>query len=364
MRYLRFTNWLTEIDRLSGPIGAIWFEEVRRHAGTDAAHVYGGLMATGNFNIQGILAFNALMRFEPFSFEIDIRATVRVRYKSRSLAGLTLTGSLIGPGPVVLRAKVCIELLFFDICFSDTFTLGSSVPRPQTTIVSALDVLLAELERPSSLRVSGSTDRFVTLRAAVAGADRPVLSPVGQLVLAQRQAPLGLLLQRIGGAPLGSPQVVEASSPDATTPELEWFAPGAFADLTDDQALTRRGFERLSGGLRFGTTGVRSGPAMQREVTIQQILLPAKTPSRRMPTTFHDWVSMAATRAVGRQRNDSPVTPAITVTEEHWTITDITTGESTTGLLAAHARQLAALAPSAKGRVASPAVDRLSALVL
>ena len=46
MRYLRFSNWLTEIDRLSGPISAIWFEEVRRHAGTDAAHIYGGLMAT------------------------------------------------------------------------------------------------------------------------------------------------------------------------------------------------------------------------------------------------------------------------------------------------------------------------------
>jgi hypothetical protein len=46
MRYLRFTNWLAEIERLSGPIAAIWFEEVRRHTGTDAAHVYGGLMAT------------------------------------------------------------------------------------------------------------------------------------------------------------------------------------------------------------------------------------------------------------------------------------------------------------------------------
>ncbi|MDP3264209.1 MAG: hypothetical protein Q8M59_14740 [Tabrizicola sp.] len=46
MRYLRFTNWLTEIGRLSGPIAAIWFEEVRRHAGTDASHIYGGLMAT------------------------------------------------------------------------------------------------------------------------------------------------------------------------------------------------------------------------------------------------------------------------------------------------------------------------------
>ena len=46
MRYLRFTNWLTELDRLSGPIATIWFEEVRRHAGTDAAHVFGGLMAS------------------------------------------------------------------------------------------------------------------------------------------------------------------------------------------------------------------------------------------------------------------------------------------------------------------------------
>ena len=46
MRYLRFSNWLGELDRLSGPIAALWFEEVRRHAGTDAAHVYGGLMAT------------------------------------------------------------------------------------------------------------------------------------------------------------------------------------------------------------------------------------------------------------------------------------------------------------------------------
>jgi len=46
MRYLRFQNWLAEMDRLSGPIATIWYEEVRRHAGTDAAHVFRGLMAT------------------------------------------------------------------------------------------------------------------------------------------------------------------------------------------------------------------------------------------------------------------------------------------------------------------------------
>lgn len=46
MRYLRFDAWLNEMENLSGPIQAVWFEEVRRHVGTDAAHVYGGFLAT------------------------------------------------------------------------------------------------------------------------------------------------------------------------------------------------------------------------------------------------------------------------------------------------------------------------------
>lgn len=46
MRYVRFRAWLDQLARDAGPIAAIHFEEVRRHVGTDAAHVYGGLLAT------------------------------------------------------------------------------------------------------------------------------------------------------------------------------------------------------------------------------------------------------------------------------------------------------------------------------
>src|SRR5690606_7881215 len=45
MRYVRFQNWLSDMAG-AGPFDRVAFEEVRRHAGTDAAHVYGGLMAT------------------------------------------------------------------------------------------------------------------------------------------------------------------------------------------------------------------------------------------------------------------------------------------------------------------------------
>jgi len=44
MRFLRFKRWLAEIELLSGRPTVIYFEEVRRHAGVDAAHVYGGFM--------------------------------------------------------------------------------------------------------------------------------------------------------------------------------------------------------------------------------------------------------------------------------------------------------------------------------
>ena len=45
MAYLRFKAWLDDLERPAGPIDAVFFEEVRRHLGTTAAHVYGGFLA-------------------------------------------------------------------------------------------------------------------------------------------------------------------------------------------------------------------------------------------------------------------------------------------------------------------------------
>ena len=45
MRFLRFKRWLTEVKNAGGGIDAVYLEEVRRHAGTSAAHIYGGFLA-------------------------------------------------------------------------------------------------------------------------------------------------------------------------------------------------------------------------------------------------------------------------------------------------------------------------------
>lgn len=46
MRYVRFRAWLDQLGKDAGPLASIYFEEVRRHVGTDAAHLYGGFLAT------------------------------------------------------------------------------------------------------------------------------------------------------------------------------------------------------------------------------------------------------------------------------------------------------------------------------
>lgn len=45
MRFLKFKRWLADTKACTDGLDAVYFEEVRRHAGVDAAHAYGGFMA-------------------------------------------------------------------------------------------------------------------------------------------------------------------------------------------------------------------------------------------------------------------------------------------------------------------------------
>jgi hypothetical protein len=45
MRFVRFRSWLEQLAADRALPASIYFEEVRRHAATDAAHIYGGFLA-------------------------------------------------------------------------------------------------------------------------------------------------------------------------------------------------------------------------------------------------------------------------------------------------------------------------------
>ena len=45
MRFVKFMLFLNGLNQAAGPLDLVFFEEVRRHLGVDAAHAYGGFMA-------------------------------------------------------------------------------------------------------------------------------------------------------------------------------------------------------------------------------------------------------------------------------------------------------------------------------
>ena len=130
----------------------------------------------------------------------------------------------------------------------------------------------------------------------------------------QPRAPLDLLLTRVGGTPLPAPAQVKATSAaPAATAETDWFAPGQFTDLTDDQALTRPAYELLTSGLRLAGDGTVDGPSAQVTLTTKEILLPAKpTLPDKQVVMFPAWI---LTSAAG------PPARAVTVTTEQWIVT-------------------------------------------
>jgi hypothetical protein len=277
----------------------------------------------GPFTANGFIGFNTLVRFEPFHFEISFRVGMKIKFRGRTLVGVKVSGVLSGPGPVVFTGEICIEILFFDICADAKFELGNTATPPVTQVDSPLAVLLAELRDPANLHEAGG-DPWVAVRPLPAVSGRPPLLPPFGLVWRQGRAPLGLLLERIEGAPVTNPETVTAESPLGVTDELDFFAPGGFAALSEAEALTRRSFERLPAGVRAAAGPDVASTAIVHDVTVREFYLPRRSTGRPPvivadPLPAPDWLLTAVRVREGLAAGERPP-PVVRVDAERWQV--------------------------------------------
>ncbi|MGH2798351.1 MAG: DUF6603 domain-containing protein, partial [Thermoleophilaceae bacterium] len=293
----------------------------------------------GPINARGFLGFDALIRFKPFGFEFAIEASVRVRWQGITLAGVELRGTLTGPGPVTLRGRICFEILWFEICWEETFTLGSSGRPSVAPVASAVAALTPELEDPANLAAGGGDDPHVALAPDPASLSLPLVRPLGQLSWSQERAPIDLLLERFEGAPLSRPETLRATGPHVTGAEVDWFAPGGFLALSDADALNRRAFERLSAGVRLGVSGVSNGGAKTHDIQVEQI----RVPVGGVPAFLFappGWLLRAADARTGVVEA-AAIAPQLAVRDETWSVVDAEGAPIADGVSQAQAHQLA-----------------------
>jgi len=238
------------------------------------ARVEAGLKI-GPIKAHGWFEFDALIKYHPFYFEARIAAGFNVEIKGVSLCGVTVEGTMSGPGPVVIHAKASVKVLFVKVSGNVTLRLGSEKGDTVVPIGSVVEHLRPELSKQQNLRAEGD-DHSVILRPRPDTTSVLRIAPVGALIWEQKRVPLGLDFERLEGVDLGGVHCLHIECPLSSVDQKDWFGAGTYLKLSDAEALNQARFSREQSGLRVGADQPARGFTVSYVVKIDLWKLPKR----------------------------------------------------------------------------------------
>lgn len=284
---------------------------------------------------HGFVQVDAIVQFRPFHFEARISAGFDVSVDGFSFASVTLDGSIAGPGPVVIHGSLSIDVFLFSISWDQSFTLGSGPADTLPTPPRLIEVVAEELAKTANIHTGSIGDPDVVLNPRPGPPGMAAVPPTGTLRVAQRRAPLGLLVERVDGRPLEGPQGVIVTTPGNDVTER--FSPGSYVTLTDAEALNRPPFDVLAAGRELSLTDPPPVGALPDGRAVRQIVISsgatAEIAGLRLEVSA--LAAMAAmTEAARRPPALSDTSALVTAQPEEWTT--VAGGTSFTSATAAH----------------------------
>jgi hypothetical protein len=323
---------------------AVTSNTVQFGAGADLWAKAAGLTVEGHFS------FDALIQFNPFLFVVDLGFSVEVRAGSVNLFGVYLALMFEGPNPFHVVGTATMKILGIKTTFELDQTIGKKEAEGPRELVYAQALLIAALEDAASWReVPPDADAQAVVLAESSGTEVRV-HPAGSLDVIQRVVPLNRKLEKYGAGELGDLSTLSLLSPSidgdpaTSTSELtEWFAPGQFYDLSEDERLSSPSFEEMPGGMRFGDDGVDSGPAQPFTLDYEQIIRDPDIALIGQPTKVFTATAVSLSRsitrsAVARTRRAAGLSTSKTVASPYalgavtWVVVDDETGAVATDL--------------------------------
>jgi hypothetical protein len=274
---------------------------------------------------HGFIQVDALVQFRPFHFEARIAAGFDVSAGGFSFASVTLEGTIAGPGPLVIRGSLSIDVFLFSLSWSETFTLGSGPADTVPTGPPLIDVILEELNKAENVRSASVADPLVVLSPRPRAGALASLPPTGTLQVEQHRAPLGLKIERVDGRPLGSPQGVTITN--GTADVTDRFSPGSYITLTDSEALNRPPFDVLASGrvLSLVDPELSEGKIDDPRAVWQIIIRDGKPPAEAggKYASLVDVMGLVIAASLPPALSDAK--PLVTAGQEEWHVTSTPT---------------------------------------
>jgi hypothetical protein len=232
-------------------------------------------------SIDGHFAFDALVIYAPhFSFLADLGIGISVRAFGEQMAGVSVQLHLEGPAPWHAEGHAKVEILFWSVSVDvGPFSWGDGNNPPPAPADPRQLVCQALNHNPGAWQAltPPGADRVVRLRAAEPSDIEVTVHPMGLFEVRQRAVPLETVLARVGPNPvlqgkrrvhLGLPKVGEVDA-SAVSEVTDLFAMGSFLDLSDDEKLSRPGFENMPAGMQILPPGERIDAAASRHAELR-----------------------------------------------------------------------------------------------
>lgn len=305
---------------LDSPVAMIDIRAEGYFAITSNSLQFGGRLEVGislGIDAHGFVQVDAIVQFRPFHFEAQISAGFDVSVDGFSFASVTLSGSIAGPGPVVIHGSLSIDVFLFSISWDQTFTLGSGPSDVLPTPPRLLQAMHEELAEPGNVHAGSIADPDVVLAPRPASPGFAAVPPTGTLRVEQRRAPLGLLIERLDGRPLDGRQGVSVTTPG--TDVTERFAPGSYVDLTSAEAVNRPPFDLLPAGRELTVADPRPFDPVLEDRLVQQIVISGGNRQLIVGALLPIGHLAAMTDAARRPPAVSDQAPMVTVQQEQWT---------------------------------------------
>lgn len=219
----------------------------------------------GQVAAEGYVAFDALIYFNPFSFQVSLRGGLSILVDGKVKAGLHFSLTLKGPNSWYINGEVWVKVLGINVDFRVEHRWGQR-ESVQTFTASAVDLLREALERSDGFQPVEGMAAVPAVSFRQLDADDQAIDPLGGLHFIQNAVPLAVELRKIGEADVSGPATVDlrvfrGGQALALQPAEAEFVRGHFFSITEAQRLSDPVFEHHKAGFQFSDAALVSGPA-------------------------------------------------------------------------------------------------------